>query len=191
MKKIMFNDFMGLTQAVLSGRKTMTRRIVPDGTPCGCWSETVKYSRYQVGEVVAIAMSYKDVVDHLAKKLYDVDKWMDDNHITKNMAGWLNKMFVKADLMIFKICITDVKAERLQDISDDDCLREGIKDYSTPTEKRYGYSDFVRETIVTFKTPREAFASLIDKVSGNGTWNSNPWVFAYEFELVTVEDVQL
>ena len=31
-------------------------------------------------------------------------------------------------------------------------------------------------------TPREAFASLIDKVSGRGTWKSNPWVFVYEFE---------
>lgn len=31
MKKIMFNDKFGLTQAVLDGRKTMTRRIMPDG----------------------------------------------------------------------------------------------------------------------------------------------------------------
>ena len=30
MKKIMFNDRYGLTQAVLDGRKTMTRRIIPD-----------------------------------------------------------------------------------------------------------------------------------------------------------------
>ena len=31
---------------------------------------------------------------------------------------------------------------------------------------------------------REAFALLIDKVSGKGTWESNPWVVAYSFELV-------
>lgn len=36
----------------------------------------------------------------------------------------------------------------------------------------------------TFFTPRKAFAALIDKVSGKETWNSNPWVFVYEFELV-------
>lgn len=33
-------------------------------------------------------------------------------------------------------------------------------------------------------TPREAFAALIDKVSGKGTWESNPYVWAYEFELM-------
>ena len=35
-----------------------------------------------------------------------------------------------------------------------------------------------------FDTPREAYAALIDKVSGRGTWLANPWVFVYEFELV-------
>lgn len=35
-----------------------------------------------------------------------------------------------------------------------------------------------------YDTPREAFADLIEKVSGIGTWKSNPYVFAYEFELV-------
>ncbi len=33
-------------------------------------------------------------------------------------------------------------------------------------------------------TPRGAFAALIDKISGKGTWESNPYVFVYEFELV-------
>lgn len=47
----------------------------------------------------------------------------------------------------------------------------------------YGYIDH-KGTGLWFNTPREAFASLIDKVSGCGTWASNPWVMAYEFELV-------
>lgn len=32
-----------------------------------------------------------------------------------------------------------------------------------------------------FHTPKEAFAALIDKVSGKGTWEKNPLVFAYGF----------
>lgn len=215
MKKIMFNDSFGLTEAVLSGRKTMTRRIIKlDKLGEYNFENALKYdwgktsirayieneARYKVGEVVAIAMSYKDVVEHLAKKLYDVGKWMDDNHITKNMAGWLNKMFVKADLMIFKIRITDVKIERLQDISYIECLREGVVkcvhklpaynidpsqhliDYYPcqhliDCEKKVGWGR-------VYSTPQAAFAELIDLVSGNGTWDSNPYVFAYEFELV-------
>lgn len=36
-----------------------------------------------------------------------------------------------------------------------------------------------------FPSPRYAYASLIDKISGKGTWDSNPYVFAYDFELLT------
>ena len=35
-----------------------------------------------------------------------------------------------------------------------------------------------------FHTPREAFAALINRVSGPHTWDCNPWVIAYTFELV-------
>ena len=81
------------------------------------------------------------------------------------------------------IRITNVRVERLQDISDEDCLREGVIEdcpgvqYSFPTE--IGYCGQY-----PFETPREAFAALIDRLSGKGTWKSNPWVFVYEFELV-------
>ena len=35
-----------------------------------------------------------------------------------------------------------------------------------------------------YTTPREAYAALIDKLSGKGTWESNPYVFVYDFELI-------
>lgn len=159
----MFNDRFGLTQAVLSGRKTMTRRIINLGIVGEYnlenalkydWGKTSiqayieNLSKYKVGEVVAIAQSYKDA-GYSEKEVFA--GWL------FSRAGWNNKLFVRANLMPHHIRITDIKVERLQDISDDDCFSEGIKDYSTPTEKRYGYSDFVRETIVTFKNPREVF----------------------------------
>ena len=101
-------------------------------------------------------------------------------------AGWNNKMFVKPELMPHRIRITGIKCERLQDISDDDCMREGISEawYESTDTTLYGYADEKKWTAVEFDTPREAFASLIDKVSGRGTWKSNPWVVAYEFDLL-------
>lgn len=218
MKKIIFNDRYGLTQAVLDGRKTMTRRVCKHNRPNGTYEivfpvfgpndfdnegnniSPINYAfgwkdcngnfigwnipQYKVGEVVAIAMSYKKIVEYLGKKLVDVGKWMDDNHITKNMAGWLNKMLVIADLMIFHIRITDVKIERLQDISDDDCIKEGIGKWTVRGKRNYGVFDYMKDKFLYYHTPREAFASLIDKVSGKGVWESNPFVFVYEFELV-------
>ena len=187
MKKIMFSDKYGLTEAVLSGRKTQTRRICPDGTPLGNWAETVKKSRYQVGEVVAVAMSYKTVVEHLAKKSYDVAKWLDDHNITSNLAGWLNKMFVTAGLMPYRIRITDVRVERLQDISDEDCIAEGVCKWTKDKELfKYDMADGFEmfEWRDMPKTPREAYAALMDRISSKGTFESNPYVFVYEFELV-------
>lgn len=61
MKKIMFNDKFCLTKAVLARTKTMTRRVLKEGTPLGNWEETVKHLPYKVGDIVAIAQSYKEV----------------------------------------------------------------------------------------------------------------------------------
>lgn len=209
MKKIMFNDEFGLTQAVLDDLKTMTRRIfyIPDklapyldiddtfdiADNCIIWkdkSDNIRMTfepKYKVGEVIAIAQSYMDV-DRFHRKgknaayLEYLDSILPE---LKLHPGWTNKMFVKADLMPHHIKITGIKVERLQDISDEDCLKEGIihaytnndgiKIYHTPHTKR-GY--------LSTDVAQQAFAFLIDKVSGKGTWESNPFVFAYEFVLV-------
>lgn len=176
MQKIMFNDKYGLTKAVLEGRKTMTRRIIPEklvkAIEGGMPGYAVMESRYKVGEVVAVAQPYKDVTNTGGYP-----------HPLVAKPGWTNKMFVRADLMLHQIRITNVRVERLQDISDEDCLREGILEdcpglqYSFPTETGYCGQ-------YPFYTPREAFAALIDNITGNGTWERNPWVFVYEFELL-------
>ena len=86
--------------------------------------------------------------------------------------------------MPYQIRITGIKCERLQDISNTDCLKEGIRQaYEESILGMYGYIDH-KGTGLWFNTPRKAFAALIDKVSGRGPWASNPWVVAYEFELV-------
>ena len=173
MKKIMFSDKYCLTLAVLYGKKTMTRRVLKEGTPLGNWEETVKHLPYKVGEVVAIAQSYKEVYPN-------ADFEMVGNGFMTESAGWNNKMFVRADLLPHHIRITDIEIERLQDISDDDILREGVW--------QMGELFYVNKAVgeapeVAFPTAREAFWYLIDKISGKGTWESNPWVVAYSFEL--------
>ena len=187
-KKIMFNDKFGLTQAVLDGRKTMTRRISEDQIRnsifCKSGYESIHgyeiKPKYKVGEVVAIAQSYESVYNEKGLETMDMlVSWL------KNHKGWQNKLFVAAGYMIHHIRITDIKIERLQDISDEDCMKDGIihaytnnngiKIYHTPHTKR-GY--------LSTDVAQEAFAFLINKVSGKGTWESNPYVFVYEFERI-------
>lgn len=171
-KKIMFNDKYCLTQAVLDGTKTMTRRKLKDGTPLGNWEETQKKLPYKVGEVVAIAQSYNTI----GKTQYD--------KFGNGVPGNRNKMFTRAELLPHHIRITDVKVERLQSISDDDILREGVWQFHYDNELFYVSKNIGYAPEVAFPTAREAFWYLIDSISGKGTWESNPWVVAYSFELV-------
>lgn len=200
----MFNDEVNLTQLVLEHIKNMTRRTISQKTLDFVFNDfrhtyyeatldwldeketleqcffvdKMKKLPYQIGDVVAIAQSYKTVLEQMidAKGGYGEEE-NEFYEIYKDTPGWSNKMFVKSDLMPHLIRITDIKIERLQDISDEDCLKEGI--YEVP------FCDYSWEDNgVVFGTPREAFAALIDNVSGRGTWKRNPWVFAYSFELV-------
>lgn len=197
MQKIMFNDRYGLTQAVIEGRKTMTRRLIPDeffGLTWDTRGNTLvyeneygdfidvrlsKYTRYKVGEIVSVAQNYSS--------FYNI---LDNTRPIPEGAGWDNKMFVRADLMPHRIRITGIRCERLQDISDEDCLLEGVMEhpyigYVVDGILYKGHKDYeYNEPMIIFQTPRDAFAMLIDKVSGRGTWASNPWVVVYEFELV-------
>ena len=215
MKKIMFNDKYSLTQAVLDGRKTMTRRIIKCPRtfrgewvagfnihirhsdkkivdwPCMYDADEREFDmgeilpKYELGEVVAIAQSYMDV-DRFHRKgknaayLEYLDSILPE---LKLYPGWTNKMFVRADLMPHHIRITDIKIERLQNISDEDCFKEGIFKWDAG-QKDIPFYSFHNADIPDYNDPRDAFAELIDKVSGKGTWESNPYVFVYEFELV-------
>lgn len=203
-KKIMFNDKFGLTQAVLDGRKTMTRRAISEKL----WDRWTDYddfcnsvsveniptkrqyydekdfflnnAPYKLGEVVAIAQSYESIYNE--KGLETMDMLVSG---LKNHKGWQNKLFVTAGYMIHHIRITDIKIERLQDISDEDCLKEGIIKGKCGSESTH-FMDayYVPKEKQPYCTPRNAFEVLINKVSGKGTWESNPFVWVYEFKLL-------
>ena len=190
-KKIMFNDKYCLTRAVLKGRKTMTRRVLKEDTPLGNWEETARHLPYKVGDIVAIAQSYEVVyaerIANFIRHNYHFpreDAAEKFKKVYENCAGWKNKMFVKADLMPHHIRITDIKVERLQDISDEDILREGVWQLHYANELCYVFQNIGYAPTVAFPSAREAFWFLIDKVNGKGTWDSNPFVAAYSFELV-------
>lgn len=211
----MFNDRYGLTDAVLDGRKTMTRRGI---TAPDKWHGIEVYGfshvkgehtltltdgddfiiedpdtgeigqilpTYKIGEEVAIAQKYWDLRndDAFYEALAKADPSFPIECI-EGEKGCNNKMFVKASWMPHRIRITDIKIEHLQDITEEDCMREGIE--WCHGSQSY-YVNYIPETGFRYwlcgQTAREAFAALIDKVSGKGTWESNPYVWVYSFEL--------
>lgn len=212
MKKIMFSDEFALTKAVLDGRKTQTRRLFTltlhketnggnnliEVYPSKVFFEDGKwkfeydgyvfllpkenYPRYNVGEVVAVAQSYRDCggVNEEGVPMWEIIS----QKVDSTNAGWGNKMFIRADLMPHQIRITNVRIERLQDISEEDAIAEGIT-YAGLFYEDYGEPMFVIESCKqAFGSAKDAYAWLIDKISGKGTWQSNPYVFVYDFELI-------
>lgn len=223
MKKIMFDDKFYLTEAVLDGEKTMTRRVEKvydkySGMPLTSgdianqyWDEKAKSivvktnphykirlsPRYKIGEVVAVAQTYKDarIDPHylmfaaVKERFSCVEKEIE----AMDTKGWSNKMFVRADLMPHQIEITDVRLERITEISDQDCLREGVfKSYIGYYVRGLETRDWEKESHVEmdgrsyklFTHPREAFKTLIDKECGKAIWLSDAYVYVYSFRLV-------
>lgn len=232
MDKFMFNERFGLQQAVFDRLKTDTRRIekclsvLP--TEFGEGEYVVphlendrfivrKYwkgalldtytivPRFKVGDVVAIAQRYSEFL------LFNHAVYEKGKQRTAGMTkGWTNKMFVRADLMPKHVEITNVRLQRLQDISEEDCRKEGIipvtwrqyhkQDWNDLSPQRY--TDHNVWTLPKFRegiedpwaesdpdeymaeTAKVAFAVLIFKLMGRKVWDSNPWVLVYSFKLL-------
>ena len=189
MKKIMFNDKFCLTQAVLDGIKKITRRIIPDMVRQSPFSSTGwEYihsgkefkPRYKIGEIVAVAQSMYDVCKEADLEFKTI------GHLSHCFgAAWNNKMFVESSRMPHQIKITNIRIEWLQDISDEDCILEGIHKGKVGNKNHWMDAYYThKSSIEPHCKPREAFAALIDKINGKGTWESNPQVCVYEFELI-------
>lgn len=227
MKKIMFNDKYGLTEAVLERRKTQTRRILNptmlferlntyegwEKEDIADWKESCKdrlykaegeelkemldyaleHSPYKVGENVAIAQRYIDLADN--DEFYRLCGIHGMSlECIKHEKGCDNKMYVKAYLMPHHIHITNVRIEKLQDISEEDVIREGFDwcccnlnmgNAASQWEYHLEYFDNLgRSRDIGSVHAKEAYSFLIDHISGVGTWENNPFVFVYDFELL-------
>ena len=240
MQKIMFERRrFGLDQAVIDRLKEMTRRTakLPDGLePSDVWNPVMGidvkgkvyftvdcidgkqrdlYPRYQIGEEVAVAQNYDQVLTEMLSsvKNHESDAFRPFRQFSEQgrfgiwdkEPGLSNKMYVRADLMPHRIKITNIKFERMQDISDEDCRKEGViyvhwRQYPEPFSDRYVDHDLW--TLPKFEqqftdawsdddpdawaaeSPKTAFAVLIRKMCGKKAWDLNPWVWVYEFKLI-------
>lgn len=132
--------------------------------------------KYKVGEVVYLKEPYhKDSNDDIHYKFgYPENQKEMDKHNLK----WSNKLFMPESAARYFIEITEIRAERLQDISDEDCLKEGI------FEVMGGALNMNNIDPIGYLQPSDAYATLIDKINGKGTWEKNPFVWVYDFKLV-------
>lgn len=107
--------------------------------------------------------------------------------------GWTPSIFMFRKHSRITLEITNVRVQRLQEISDEDARAEGIEpnwcgDLSGWNEQEHGWFDYLAgEDDPPCYSPRESFRSLWNSINfkrGFG-WDTNPWVWALSFKQVT------
>jgi uncharacterized protein YhfF len=141
MKGICFIEH--LFRLIIDGEKTQTRRIVPENGR----------QRYQKDEILYLKEPYEDY-DDFAHYKYNYHSY----HFEYRNGNWKNKLFMPKRFARYYIKITKVSLQKLQDITQDDCVKEGV------------------DSIQQYK-------DLINKINGKKTWENNPDVWVYDFQL--------
>ena len=207
LKPILFNTDM--VRAILDGRKTVTRRVVKDLSeaahyPMGVDDEDGKFefmcgggSNGTIADwIEAVSMPYKfgDVLYVRETWGYDKNNWLYKADYTEeyanepgNLFRWHPSIHMPKEAARIFLRVTDVRVERLQDITIADCKREGVvlpplrgDEYDCEFDSDLGYLiGFQRLWDSTIKR------ADIDKYG----WNENPWVWVIVFERINREEV--
>ena len=192
-KPILFSTPM--VQAIMEGRKTQTRRIVKDSMlqeNNGKYDEeflflTVKKCPYgEVGDVLWVRETWfstksntKELLEagDLSHIRYKAENNYDPN---KDCVGrkWKPSIHMpKAACRIF-LEITNIRIERLNNISEDDAIAEGVNRTDAMNEWYY------MENVYNTDSPLIAFESLWESINGRESWDSNPYVWVIEFKQI-------
>ena len=206
MKPILFSTPM--VQAILDGRKTQTRRICTSALESDCdihksesigecyhndtgWSEyengacrcrnTTK-PKYKIGDILYVRETWLDDGSEYGNIHYKASATAADlEWLKSNGLKWKPSLFMpKAYARIF-LKITNIRVERLQDISEEDAIAEGVD-----------YCDEEKPWTCFDGTPISSYKFLwnsINKKSPEKQWEANPYVFVYEFERVAKPEV--
>ncbi|HHH0459672.1 TPA: hypothetical protein ACPZJF_000342 [Yersinia enterocolitica] len=206
-KGILFNAEM--VQAILSGRKTQTRRIVKcnfqdigfnhDMGQEWPWSEDCEHAEDywhpcplgKPGDQLWVRETFGKYRAAPSGFVYradgelpcgDPERWTPSIH----MPRWASRI---------NLMITGVRVERLNDISEQDAMAEGITAKEVIIETRYEGGGHVEITAERFffvggddegyESAEEAFAELWDSIYGQKegeSWQANPWVWVINFE---------
>lgn len=190
-RPILFSGDM--VKALLAGRKTQTRRIItPEHIYTSMPVEEVfanmlpkhrdmalGWCRYgRPGERLWVKETFVASVD--GKITYRAS--IPYGNLDCHFKPWRPSIFMPRSASRITLEITSVGIERLNDISEADAIREGIKPVSFGITD-HGYEWAPDEDGTT--TARESFTCLWESINGAGSWAANPWVWVIKFKRIT------
>lgn len=115
--------------------------------------------------------------------LWFPDDVPDDFYADYNKNGWTASIHMPRWASRITLKITNIRVERLQDISEDDCKAEGVTPNSVLTKDKNPFKNDITRLGPLFEgSYRGAFISLWNSINTKRDWDSNPWVWALEFE---------
>jgi len=172
-----------MVRAILSGEKLQTRRILKrqphiSGADIICKIRPIIYSTKhpygEIGDILWVRETWQDLGFGI---------WIYKADDPKFGGKWKPSIFMPKYASRIKLEITNIRAERLQDISYEDAVKEGIESSNEfggnegylHQYKNYQGKDFDCDSI-------GSFLSLWESINGEGSWYDNPWVWVIEFK---------
>lgn len=136
----------------------------------------LEVAKYQVGDKLWVKETFWYCCDGCKKAFYKADNPNLLNRKTTMIGGqifkvvnnkWKSSRFMPKSMARIWLEVTDVRVERLQDISGDDIRKEGIN------------------KVKNWANPLKGFIELWDSINGKKyPWKDNPWVWAIEFKRI-------
>lgn len=188
-----------MVRAILDGRKTQTRRVVKADVPAeayaddddhsgdGWWRHICKCPYGIPGDRLWVRETWhtnntEEVVhfraDYPGCDPFNEDECGEDCSLVGEK--WRPSIFMPRSASRITLEITDVRVERLQEISEADAIAEGMERtggcrYWLSEERNDAKNRNVRTTA------RECFGDLWKMLNGPDSWDANPWVWVVEF----------
>jgi hypothetical protein len=168
-----------MVKAILDGRKTMTRRV--------CKNAHIPCSPYQIGMRLWVRETfryYDGEGDETVQQSIEYRADGDPNKKYKDL-HWKPSIFMPRWASRITLEITNVKVERLQEITEGDAEKEGVQPtlWFQPTKNED--DDLTLSDNIGNISYKNGFANIWQKINGKKyPWASNPWVWVIEFERV-------
>lgn len=133
-----------------------------------------------IGDILWVRETWNEnffTVDHTMREQHEY-QYKADGYGDKKMK-WKPSIFMPREACRIRLEITNIRVERLQNISEEDAIAEGVEIVKSPDgyfKNYYGRKGF--------STARDSYISLWNKINGNGSWDNNPWVWIIEFKRI-------
>ncbi|WP_114774492.1 hypothetical protein [Vibrio cholerae] len=106
-------------------------------------------------------------------------RWCND--FEDEVSAWKPSIHMPRTASRLTLKVTDVRIEKLQDITEEQCWKEGIE-HTIGTFDIYQLSEMAKTFDGTFEDAKASFACLWDSIYKD--WHQNPYVWVIEFEVI-------